>query len=207
MGYDGRVRFRDRDDAGVRLGEAVAALHLAAPIVLGMPRGGVAVAAPVAFRLDAPLDVVVACKIGAPGHAELGVGAAAEDGIVVWIGPSDADGQARAEAEVERRVASYRGGRPQPPVSGRSVVVVDDGLATGVTAEAALRWVRSHGPDRLVLAVPVGAPDTVRRLQGTGLADDVVCLLQPPGFGAVGAWYDDFDQTSDEEVHRLLRNL
>ena len=207
MGYDARVRFRDRDDAGVRLGEAVAALDLASPVVLGMPRGGVPVAAPVAFRLDAPLDVVVACKIGAPGHAELGIGAAAEDGIVVWIGPSDADGQARAQAEVARRVAAYRGDRPRPSVAGRAVVVVDDGLATGVTAEAALRWVRSHGPDRLVLAVPVGAPDTVRRLQASELADQVVCLLQPPGFGAVGAWYDDFDQTTDDQVHRLLPNL
>ena len=200
------MRFRDRHDAGVRLADAVAALDLRAPLVLAMPRGGVPVAAPVAARLGAPLDVVVACKIGAPGHAELGIGAAAEDGIVVWTGASDTEGMLRAQAEVDRRVARYRGGRPRPSTRGRDVVVVDDGLATGVSAEAALRWTRLDDPDRTVLAVPVGASDTVRRLTAPGLADEVVCLLQPAGFGAVGAWYDDFSQTSDAEVDELLAN-
>jgi putative phosphoribosyl transferase len=200
------VRFRDRVDAGVRLADAVAGLDLVDPVVLAMPRGGVPVAAPVARRVGAALDVVVARKIGARGHPELGIGAVAEDGVVVWTGPSDQDGLLQACRELERRVAEYRGGRPPPALARRAVVIVDDGLATGVTAEAALRWARLHGPDRLVLAVPVGAPDTVRRLTAPGLADDVVCLLQPNGFGAVGAWYDDFRQTTDAEVHELLAN-
>ena len=200
------MRFRDRRDAGVRLADAVAGLDLASPVVLAMPRGGVPVAAPVAARLAAALDVVVACKIGARGPPELGIGAVAEHDVVVWIGSSDIDGMVHARREVERRVAAYRRGRPPPAIDGRSVVIVDDGLATGVSAEAALRWARLHGPDRLVLAVPVGAEDTVRRLTAPGLADEVVCLLRPAGFGAVGAWYDDFRQTGDDEVHELLAN-
>jgi putative phosphoribosyl transferase len=199
------VRFRDRADAGRVLAEAVASLRLADPVVLALPRGGVPVAAAVATRLGVPVDVVVACKIGAPGHPELGAGAVAEDGLTIWnegFVPDDA-AAAGAHAEVARRIAAFRGDRRLPELAGRDVVVVDDGLATGITAEAATRWVQQHGPDRTVIAAPVGAPDTVARL--AGIADEVVCPVQPPAFGAVGSWYDDFRQTGDDAVKMLLR--
>jgi predicted phosphoribosyltransferase len=201
------VRFHDRHDAGTRLAAAVAELDLDRPIVLALPRGGVPVAAPVAARLDAPLAALVACKVGARFQPELGVGAVSEDGVVVWTTGSESEDRealTAARDEVARRVARFRGGRPLPELRGRHVVLVDDGLATGVSAEAALRCVRLHGPARLVLAVPVGAPDTVARLTGPELADQVVCLHAPPSFDAVGRWYADFHQTGDEEVNRLL---
>jgi putative phosphoribosyl transferase len=198
------VRFRDRADAGRVLADAVAALQLGDPVVLALPRGGVPVAVPVAATLRAPLDVVVACKIGAPGSPELGAGAAVEDGLIVWnegFAPDDKAAQAALE-EVRRRIAAFRDGRQLTELADRDVVLVDDGLATGITAEAATRWVRQHGPNRIVVAAPVGAADTVGRLGA--VADEVVCPVQPPGFGAVGSWYDDFRQTGDAEVKRSL---
>jgi predicted phosphoribosyltransferase len=202
--------FRDRADAGHRLASALTGpWHR--PIVLGLPRGGVPVAAVVADELDAVLDVFVARKIGAPGHPELGIGAIAEGDVVVTsdtvrlLRVADDDLQRRIEAErreLARRVERYRGDRSLPRVHGADVVLVDDGLATGVTAEAALRALRSHGPARLVLAVPVGAADTVRRLRA--IADEVVCVEQPPQFQAVGQWYRDFAATTDDEVLRHL---
>lgn len=206
------MRFRDRRDAGRRLAERLVPLGLRDAVVLGLPRGGVPVAAEVAAALDATLDVFVVRKIGAPHQPEYGIGAVAEggsrvvdDAAVRALHLSDDVLEARASAEaieLARRVARYRGERALPDVRERAVVVVDDGLATGVTAEAALTALRSCGPSDLVLAAPVGATDTVTRL--TGLADQVVCVLQPDGFRAVGEWYDDFTQTTDEEVVRLL---
>jgi putative phosphoribosyl transferase len=201
------MRFRDRRDAGAQLADAVAALELADPVILALPRGGVPVAAEIAKRLGASLDVLVARKVGAPNHPELGIGAVAEGGVTVRL--DDVGGRFDALAdearmELDRRVQRYRGDRPLPSLAGRDVVVVDDGLATGVTAEAALRSVRAGRPRRVVLAVPVGAPDTVARLRHEDLADEVACVLEPPDLIAVGRWYDDFDQTSDDEVLAIV---
>lgn len=182
------------------------------PLVLALPRGGVPVGAVVAHALGADLDVLVVRKIGAPGHAEFGVGAVAEDEQPIFdqrhlaqlgLGPEDlADTVAREIEEVRRRTALYRGDRPAPRVAGRLVIVVDDGLATGATARAALRSLRRAGPARLVFAAPVCAADAPRLLRDE--ADEVVCASAPEPFGAVGAWYLDFSQTSDREVVELL---
>jgi len=205
-------RFADRQEAGRALAGRLQLLGLTDPIVLALPRGGVPVAAQVAAALDVPLEVFVARKIGLPGQPEFGVGALAEGGeplldddVLSRLGLSRqalADTVARERQELARRVAHYRGDRPLPDLAARTVVLVDDGLATGVTARASLQALRLAGPARLVLAVPVCAPDTARALAEE--ADDVVCVLQPAGFGAVGAWYERFDQTSDEHVLELL---
>jgi len=204
--------FTDRVDAGRRLGAAVAALDLPEPLVLGLPRGGVVVAAEVARELAAPLDVIVVRKLGHPRQPELGLGAVAEDGEPVFdaaglrvsgLTPDDlTDVVAREQTECRRRVAAYRGDRAAPTVAGRTVVLVDDGIATGVTALAALELLSRRAPDRLVMAAPVGARDAVRRLGA--VADEVVVPLTPARFGAVSQFYDWFDQTSDAEVVRLL---
>lgn len=208
----GEQRFRDRCQAGRALGEQVAALAVPDPVVLALPRGGVPVAAEVAAALDAPFDVLVARKIGLPGRPEFGVGALAEGGEPLFddavlsrlgVRRQDLAGEvSREREELARRVARYRAGRALPSLAGRDVVLVDDGLATGVTARAALRALRRGGPARLVLAVPVGAPDSLRLLAKD--ADEVVCVLQPERFRAVGAWYERFDQTTDEQVLDLL---
>ena len=204
--------FRDRADAGRELAGRLAASRLAAPLILGLPRGGVPIAAEVAAELDAPLDAFVAQKIGAPGHEEFGVGAVAEglsEPVIsptaadIGLSPADVRGLAgAAQAEVGRRVERYRGGRQLPALANRDVVVVDDGLATGITAEAALRALHERGPGRLILAVPVGAPETVGRL--TAVADEVICPKMPPFFQAVGQWYRDFSPLTDDEVVRCL---
>ena len=204
--------FSDRRDAGRRLAERLSDLGLTDPVVLGLPRGGVPVAYEVALALRAPLDVVVARKIGAPHQPELGVGALAEGGVTVFddatlrhLGLAAGDVAATVTletAELERRVRRYRGGRNPVDVKGRAVVVVDDGLATGVSARAALRSVRAREPGRLVLAVPVGPVDAEDLMRAD--ADDVVVVEAPPRLTAVGQWYADFTQTSDEAVLELL---
>jgi predicted phosphoribosyltransferase len=203
--------FLDRADAGRRLGAALAAAPPSDALVLGIPRGGVIVAAEVGAALGAPVDVVVTRKIGAPGNAELAVGAIAP-GVQVWDGdllarlevdPAYLRAAVEAEeAEIARRTAAYRGTRPAPEVAGRTVIIVDDGLATGATALAAVRWARAGAADRIVVAAPVAAPATVELLGGE--ADEVRANETPTSFRAVGEWYRDFRQTTDDEVVAAL---
>ena len=207
------MAFRDRADAGRALAARLG--HLAGRddvLVLGLPRGGVPVASEIASALGAPLDVLVARKLGAPGHSELAMGAVAPGGVRVLhhavvralgVPPEVVDHVARREeAEVARREESYRKGRPPLDVAGKAVVVVDDGLATGSTMRAAVAALRTLGPRRIVVAVPVGAQETCAQLATE--ADEVVCLEMPAGFRAVGQWYDDFSQTTDDEIRALL---
>jgi putative phosphoribosyl transferase len=205
------VIFADRTEAGERLG-AVLASHAGTPcVVLAIPRGGVIVGEVVARALGAPLDVVVPRKIGAPGNPELGIGAVApgvrvlDPRMVAALGVSQDYLEreiAAQEAEIERREHAYREGRPSVEVAGRVAIVVDDGVATGGTAVAALRWARAQGATRVILAVPVAPPQTLDRLGAE--ADEVVVLATPDPFFAVGEWYRDFDQTSDDEVVSAL---
>lgn len=208
--------FRDREDAGQRLAPLVARgvgdPAREAPLVLGLPRGGVVVAYQIARALGAPLDVWIVRKLGAPAQPELGVGAIAEGGevyldldLIRMLGISEAELTEVAEREadeLERRVRRFRGSREQPEVSGRTVILVDDGIATGGTARVALRSLRRLGPRRLVLAVPVASASTLDALRAE--ADEVICLESDPYLGSIGAWYADFTQTSDDEVRALL---
>ncbi|HEY8217842.1 MAG TPA: phosphoribosyltransferase family protein, partial [Acidimicrobiia bacterium] len=182
--------FRDRRDAGARLAERLEHLRAESPVVLGLPRGGVPVAYEVATRLGAPLDVIVVRKLGVPFQPELGMGAVGEDGVIVLnddvlrLARVRDDELARIEArerqEVERRARRFRGGRPRVDVTQRTAVIVDDGIATGGSARAALRVARAQGARRVVLAVPVGSPDTVAEMRQE--ADEVVCVETPFGF-------------------------
>lgn len=204
--------FPDRAAAGRRLGDLLAPLALEDPLVLGLPRGGVVVAVGVARALQVPVDALVVRKLGHPRQPELGLGAVAEDGEPVFddeglrlsgLTPGDlADVVAAERAECRRRMAAYRGDRPPPDVSGRTAVVVDDGIATGMTALAALALLRRQGARRLVLTAPVASKEATRRL--LPVADDLVLLVVPQRFGSVSRFYGTFDQTSDDEVGRLL---
>jgi putative phosphoribosyl transferase len=207
-----RRAFADRRVAGLLLGKRLREREWHDPLVLGLARGGVMVARAVAEMLDASLDVVVARKIGAPGRPEFGVGAVTARGrptfdrrslALLGLSPDDLEETCEAERdEARRRESRYLRGREPLPRTGRDVIVVDDGLATGVTARAALREVRDDAPRTLVLAVPVGAPDAAAGLKGD--ADEVVCLVEPQGFRSVGQWFHDFSQVTDEEVIELL---
>ncbi|HEX6360198.1 phosphoribosyltransferase [Actinophytocola sp.] len=205
------MRFRDRAHAGRVLATRLTHLREAKPVVVGLPRGGVPVAAEVAAALDADLDVVLVRKIGAPNRRELAVGAVGEDGVTVrndavlrelgltW--DDLAEQVARERAEIVRRACVLRPG-PRPDLAGRTVILVDDGIATGATVIAALRILRHFGAARVVLAVPVAPPDSLRAL--APLADEVVCPATPRHFSAVGQWYEDFTQVPDEQVRELL---
>jgi putative phosphoribosyl transferase len=206
--------YADRREAGAVLAAELAKYRGGSDVVvLALPRGGVPVGYEVARALDAPLDVFVVRKLGAPGHRELAMGAIASGGVRVlnrdvigWYGisPAAIEATAREElAELERRERAYREGRGALDVKGKIIILVDDGLATGSSMKAAVEAVRSRGPARIVVAVPVGAPQTCSEIKE--LADEVVCARTPDDFAAVGQWYADFSQTEDAEVRELLR--
>jgi putative phosphoribosyl transferase len=206
-------RYRDRRDAGRRLARLLERFRgETGLLVLALPRGGVPVAFEVARALTAPLDIFLVRKLGVPRHEEYAMGAIASGGVrvinesvVEELGltePTIAAVAAREELELERREREYRGARRALPVRGRKVILVDDGLATGASMRAAALALRSLEPEKLVIAVPVGARDTCDSFGE--LVDEVICALCPEPFHAVGAWYDDFAQTDDGEVKRLL---
>ena len=206
-------RFTDRRAAGRELAERLTELDLDRPVVVALPRGGVPVAYEVARALGAPLEIALVRKLGAPGRPELGIGALAEDGTAVLdrdtvatlgIAPEQIDAVVEREtAELERRRQLYRGDRPAIAVTGREVVLVDDGIATGVSTLAAIRMLRARGATRVVTAVPVCPAIALARLHDR--LGELVHLISPLRFGGVGAWYDDFSQTTDAEVVELLR--
>ncbi len=206
------VRFADRSDAGRRLAQQLMPLRAERPVVVALPRGGVPVAYEISAALEAPLEVLAVRKLGAPHNPEFGIGAVAEDGTgvldrdaIAALGVGEDQLEAileREAAELRRRVELYRRGRPRLDLEDRTVIVVDDGIATGVTDAAALRALRSMEPRKLVLAVPVCAPESAARLARD--ADQMICLQQPELFYGVGHWYHDFSQVSDEEVLALL---
>jgi putative phosphoribosyl transferase len=207
----GMLLFADRGEAGEQLAAALSDLAGPDLVVLGIPRGGVEVAAVVAERLGAPLDVVIPRKVGAPGNPELGLGAVAEgvqvlDARLIRVLGVSSDYLraeiAAQEEEIRRRASAYRGDRPPAELTGRVAVVIDDGVATGGTAAAALRWARARGASRVVLAVPVAPPEILRRLEHE--ADDLRVMHLPSPFTAVGQWYGEFPQVSDERVVALL---
>jgi putative phosphoribosyl transferase len=216
MPNTGETLFEDRADAGRQLAERLSSYKDERPVVFVLPRGGVPVGAEISRLLDAPLEVIVARKLGAPGQPEFGIGAVAPGGVRVlneravqalgipedyleWV-------TGRESAEVERRLNLFRGeGRPYPDLQARTAILVDDGLATGVTARAALLALRRLNPRRLVLAIPVCAPQSIELLRSE--TDDLICLLIPDELEAVGLWYRNFEQVPDEEVVRLLESL
>lgn len=205
--------FRDRKDAGRLLFHALGPRSAHAQLVLALPRGGVPVAHEIAAGAGLPLDVLLVRKVGVPGHEELAMGAIASGGVTVWNEavldlchvPLRAREQVveRERQELQRREDAYREGRPPPVVRGKRVIVVDDGLATGSTMRAAVLALRRSSPAFILVAVPIAAPEVCADLHG--VADDVVCALTPRGLSSVGEWYEDFAQTSDDEVRALLR--
>lgn len=202
-----RSGFRNRRSAGEELAGAIAELEPRDPVVLGLARGGVVVAKPVAHRLHAPLDVFVVRKLGLPSQPELAMGAIAEGGFE-WINSSVVNAarvsadeldavRSRENAELTKRVKRYRGDRPAEGLADRTAILIDDGLATGSTARVAIQAVRSRA-ESVWFAAPVGAPDTVAALASE--VDEIICLLQPSRMMAVGVWYSEFDQVTDDEV-------
>jgi putative phosphoribosyl transferase len=206
--------FIDRQDAGQQLARALAAYKDQKPVVLALPRGGVPVAAEIAATLDAPLDLILVRKIGVPYHEELAMGAVVDgakpvtvrnEDVIALTGVSErafAKVRDRELAEIERRRQRYLGGRPHRELAGHTIIVVDDGIATGATTRAALQAMRQHKPKKLVLAVPVAPTETLRKLRSD--ADDIVCLEDYADFGAIGYFYSDFRQVSDERVIEML---
>lgn len=206
--------FKDRTDAGRQLAKALERYRNKKPVILALPRGGVPVGAEVAIALDAPLDLILVRKIGVPFDPELAMGAVVDgtaplivrnDDVILMAGVKDADFKAVCAselAEIERRRCRYLGKRERIDVTGRIAIVVDDGIATGATTRAALQATRMRKPKKLVLAVPVGPTETIAALRRD--ADEVICLEDYERFGAIGFYYGDFNQVSDEEVIRLL---
>lgn len=206
------LKFKDRIHAGQKLGERLLVRAFPKPVILALPRGGVPVAEEVARTLGAPLDVVIARKIGAPGHEEFGIGALSEDevphfnpGMSNYFDISGVEVKAIVKAETEelrRRIAHYRGDRQLPDLVGKTVILIDDGLATGVTAAAAGTFLRTLGPKELIFAAPVcpGNIGTTIREQ----FDEIICLQSPQNFQAVGLWYENFRQVEDDEVMFIL---
>lgn len=206
--------FRDREDAGNQLAEKLSEYRGQNPLVIALPRGGVPVAYVVAKSLGAELDVIIVRKLGAPGNPELGIGALVEgnppqrilnEGIIFHLGVPDDFIEEETEdqkREIERRSRVYRGGRQIADMSGRTVIVVDDGIATGATIKAALKGIKAANPDRIVVAVPVAPPDVLYALEE--MADDVVCVERPEFLYAIGAYYRDFEQVTDSEVIGML---
>ncbi|WP_421681732.1 phosphoribosyltransferase [Stutzerimonas urumqiensis] len=211
---DEAVPFRDRTDAGEQLADALAPLALESPILLALPRGGVPVAAPIARRLGAPLDVLLVRKIGMPGNPEVALGAVVDGQPPQWVVnewlmaharlPEDwFDAEMRRQLdELKRRRQRYCGDRPAPSLAGRDVIVVDDGIATGATVRAGLKALAATDLRKLLLAVPVGPAEVIDELSRA--VDELVCLARPERFVGVGLHYRDFSQTDDEEVIRLL---
>lgn len=205
--------YEDRRDAGDRLAEELKKVDVRDTVVLGIPRGGVVVAARIAERLDLPLDIIIPRKIGAPFNPEVAVGAVAQDGTVLLnrmvldiynISREDIDTAAREQIEeIKRRMIKYRGSDGYPDYKGKTILLVDDGIATGFTVKAAIESIKNiFTPRRIILAVPVAPPDTVETLAEE--VDDVICPMVPDDFYAVGQFYRRFDQTGDEEVKELL---
>ena len=208
----GREQFRNREAAGLRLADVLRDVEKEHPLILGIPRGGVPVAAEVARALTADLDVIVARKLGAPHNPELAIGAVTSNGglfidheLIRDLDVRDAyldDVIARESAIAHNREVRFRGGRPAPRVEGRSVIVVDDGLATGATMRAAVRSLRKHDPARLIVAVPVGSAEAISSLKEE--ADEVICPVVPEPFIAVGLYYEAFLPVEDAAVERIL---
>lgn len=206
-------RFADRVDAGRRLADLLEDARLPDPVVVALPRGGVPVAAEISTALGAPLEVLLVRKLGSPRNPEYGIGAIAEDGTrvidpeataVLGIRNGELDAiVARERDELRRRVTAYRGDRPLPDLRGRTVVIVDDGAATGLTDVAAIQAIRRRQPRQVILALPVCSPEALELLRGE--ADRVFCLMAPRPFLGVGQWYRDFSQVSDNEVIDALR--
>jgi putative phosphoribosyl transferase len=206
------ARFADRHDAGRRLAPLVAGLRLDEPVIVGIPRGGVPVAAEVARALAAPLDIVVVRKIGAPQNPEFALGALAEGDVSVIdeqtvslleLSPAEVEAVVRrARLELSDRIRRYRAGEAAVPLHGRTAVLVDDGLATGRSAQAAVGSLRKRGAARVVLAVPVAAPESLAALRS--MVDGAVCVRTPDDLGAIGFWYEEFGPTAEHEVLALL---
>ena len=206
--------FIDRTDAGRQLAKALARYKAQRPLVLALPRGGVPVAAEVATVLDAPLDLILVRKIGVPFQPELAMGAVVDgrepvivrnEDVISLTGVSEQEFNATCDqqlAEIERRRKLYLGNRPHPLIAGRTVIVVDDGIATGATTRAALQAIRMRKPSKLVLAVPVAPTESLKELRGE--ADEIICLEDYEDFGAIGLFYSDFRQVSDTEVIEIL---
>lgn len=206
--------FYDRPSAGALLGVEVGKLDLDSPVILGLPRGGVPVAAKVAEAIGAPLDVIVVRKLGAPYQPELAMGAIGENGTIILnqdvirdshVSEQElSEAESRERAELDMRLHRVRSVRPRQSMVGRSVVIVDDGIATGATIRAAIRVARASGALEVTVATPVAPPEVVEMLKSE--ADRVVCLAQPHPFWAVGSWYRHFDAVSDDEVLELIRS-